>query len=199
MFKLEAQSGVGERTKTATQSSKAGKGSHRNPANAEGVQGLFPAWLMSPPGLFGHVLLSQHSPECLSITSRNWGNRGGVGSPCVTLPSVWKQTDCSLPKSCSALHMAQGSSTVCTHRGGCWALAWERSSGFAEVSRELGMGKHSPAVCRGQASQAARKVKFRCVWIWLWVSLPCSCASRRLMMGSVCSEVLWEQTDDSVL
>lgn len=79
IFRLEAESGVVERTKTTTRSSKASKASHRNPAKAGGAQELFPAWLLSPPGAFGHILLFQHSPECLSITRRNWGNRGGLG------------------------------------------------------------------------------------------------------------------------
>lgn len=109
-----------------------------------------------------------------------------------------KQT-APFPKSCSALCMARGSGTECAQRGGCWCQALC----FPGLGKELWLCQTEQGAWNGQtrpghvqgASQAARKVKFRCVWIRIWTSLSCSCASQGLLMGSVRSEVLWEQTD----
>lgn len=166
IFRLEASSGAVEGTKTATQSSKAGRASHRNPAKAGGVQGLFTAWLMSPPGASGHLLLFQHSPECLSITRRNWGNRGGLGwsrrgagiTLCHTPDCLETNRAAYFPQCCPALH---GPRLQHRREGSCWSQCLcfpglERSSGFAKQSRELGMGKHGPATCREHHRQRGK-------------------------------------------
>lgn len=52
------------------------------------------------------------SPAEIGETEEGWAGAGkGLASPCVTLPSVWKQTDCSLLQPCPALHVARGCST----------------------------------------------------------------------------------------
>lgn len=158
---------------------------------------------MSPPRPFGHVLLFQHSPECLFITRRNRGNRGGVGwsgkgagiTLCHTPDCL--ETNRLLPSPNPALLCAWPEAPA--QRGGCWCQALC----FPGLGKELWLCQTEQGAWNGQtrpghvqgASQAVRKVKFRCVWIRIWTSLSCSCASQGLLMGSVHSEVLWEQID----
>lgn len=127
---------------------------------------------MSPPRPFGHILLFQHSPECLFITRRNRGNRGGVGwsgkgagiTLCHTPDCL--ETNRLLPSPNPALLCAWPEApALSVHRGEaagarlCVSLAWERSSGLAKQSRELGMGKHGPATCRGITGSEESKVQ----------------------------------------
>lgn len=116
---------------------------------------------LSPPEPFGLVVLFLQSPECLSITRRNWGNRAGVGwsrrgagiALCPT-PKCLQTNRTALPAPDAALLCSQG---LCSPGQGALALpdragAWD--------------GQTRPGHVQG--STAERKVKFSCVWMWIW-------------------------------
>lgn len=99
---------------------------------------------MSPPRPFGHVLLFQHSPECLFITRRNRGNRGGVGwsgkgagiTLCHTPDCL--ETNRLLPSPNPALLCAWPEAPA--QRGGCWCQALC----FPGLGKELWLGQTEP-------------------------------------------------------
>lgn len=140
------------------------------------------------------------SPGEIGETEVGWAGAGeGLGSPCVTLPSVWKQTDCSLPQILLCTWPQAPAPSV--HRGQRLLLP---EFGFPWPGKELWPcqteqgawnGQTWPGMCRGITGSQESKVQL-CLDLDLGAfpgvfgsgfgSLPCSCASQRLLMGSVC-------------
>lgn len=126
-----------------------------------------------------------------------WAGAGeGLGSPCVTLPTVWKQTELLISPNAALLCMARGCSTDGRDPAGpsvCVSLAWKGA--LALPNRAGSLEWANTARPRAGSITGSEESK---VQVCLDLDLGVSFLELWLLMGSVCSEVLGEQSDNSV-